>query len=176
MSLDDYLRLLSATNHKCLYHFTDRRNLPSISNVGLLSMRQMRERGLVPAVTGGNEWSLTADVGCGMDAYVHLCLLAEHPMEWRAREDNRIRDSIFLRINPEIMRRAGVMITNQVSNKSGVVPQTPDEILGNLDLEVIYGRTDWKLPEIRERRNSAKLYEILIPDEIPIDMILNING
>jgi hypothetical protein len=139
-------------------------------------MRKMRELGIKPSATGGNDWSLEADAHSGMDGYIHLCLLSEHPMEWLAKQKKQIEESTFLRVRPEIMRLEGVMMTAEVANKSGVAPCSPNELLGSLDLEVIYGRTDWKLPEIRERRKAAKLYEILIPEHVPAAMILNLDG
>jgi hypothetical protein len=53
------------------YHFTDARNLSSIRQYGILSMREIRQRGLIVA-PGGNNWSIEADQRSGMDAYVHL--------------------------------------------------------------------------------------------------------
>ena len=85
------------------YHFTDVRNLPSIRNHGILSMRAMRQMGSLPTAPGGNAWSQDADIGSGMDGYVHLCFFDEHPMEWLAKQDGRIERSVFLEISPEIL-------------------------------------------------------------------------
>lgn len=153
-----------------LYHFTDDRNLGSIKAHGILSMREMRLRGIVP-ITGGNQWSLDADARCGMDAYAHLCFLRQHPMEWSARQDGRIERSRFLRIDPKVLTLPDVMITDQVANKSGVVPIPANDIIPNLDFKVMYTRTDWKDPEIKERRKKAKLYEVLIPKCVPAEFI-----
>jgi hypothetical protein len=155
------------------FHFTDTRNLPSIRQHGLLSMRELRSRGIV-ATPGGNQWSLDADVRSGMDRFVHLCFLGEHPMEWRAKQDGRIVDSRFLRIDPSVITIAGTVITDQVANKAGVIPKAAETMLGELDLEVIYKRLDWKDSAIRSRRQSAKLYEILVPDNVPANLIRNL--
>jgi hypothetical protein len=155
------------------YHFTDERILASIRAHGLLSMRELRERGIVP-VTGGNQWSLDADLHAGMDAYVHLCFLRQHPMEWSARQDGRIERSRFLRVSPKVLTLAGVMMTDQVSNKAGVVPKAANDMIPNLDFKVMYTRTDWKDPEIKERRQRAKLYEILIPTRVAPELIANL--
>ena len=155
------------------YHFTDERNLGSIRAHGLLSMRELRNRGIVP-VAGGNQWSLDADLRAGMDRYVHLCFLRQHPMEWSARQDGRIERSRFLRVNPEVLMLPDVMITDQVSNKSGVVPKPANDMIPTLDFKVMYTRTDWKDPAIQERRQRAKLYEILVPARVPPDLITNL--
>jgi len=92
-----------------VYHFTDEINLESIRTHGILSMRELRARGIVP-VSGGNQWSLDADLHSGMDAYAHLCFLRQHPMEWAARQDGRIEKSRFLRIDPRVLALPHVMI------------------------------------------------------------------
>jgi hypothetical protein len=155
------------------YHFTDERNLDSIRAHGLLSMRELRRRDIA-AVTGGNQWSLDADQRAGMDAYVHLCFLRQHPMEWSARQDGRIAQSRFLRIDPKVMKLPGVMITDQVSNKAGVVAKPANDMIPNLDFQVMYTRTDWKDPAIQERRQKAKLYEILVPERVAPELITNL--
>src|SRR3954470_14809416 len=71
---------------KCFYHFTDTRNIASIkSQGGLFSLRQLRQRGILPTAPGGNQWSHEADERLGLDSYVHLCFLDQHPMEWRVK-------------------------------------------------------------------------------------------
>jgi hypothetical protein len=106
-----------------------------------------------------------------MDAYAHLCFLRQHPMEWSAREDGRIERSRFLRIDPKVITLPDVMITDQVANKSGVVPLPANDMIPNLDFKVMYTRTDWKDPEIKERRKKAKLYEVLVPNCVPTEFI-----
>jgi len=154
------------------YHFTDTRNLDSIREHGILSMTELRARGITP-VTGGNDWSLEADARFGMDRYVHLCFLRQHPMEWNARQDGRIEKSRFLRIDPKVLTLDDVLMTDEVANKSGVVPKPANEIIPSLDFKVMYTRTDWKDPAIRDRRQRAKLYEILVPSRVPPELILD---
>ncbi|OUE39109.1 hypothetical protein BZY95_17175 [Billgrantia desiderata SP1] len=89
--------LIARFNIQKLYHFTDTRNLPSIREQGgLLRLAEMKRRSVNGAVFGGNQWSHDADVARGLDGYVHLCFLSEHPMEWCAKNDGRILDSVFL--------------------------------------------------------------------------------
>lgn len=153
------------------YHFTDKRNLPLIRDEGLFSMRRQRERQRMAIAPGGNDWSLDADRRSGMDAYVHLCFFSEHPMEWIARQQGRIEDSVFLRISPEVLKIPGTLIVDTVSNRADAIPKPAEEIIGKLDLKVIYTRTDWKDPAIQERLKTARKYEILIPNHIPLNLI-----
>ncbi|WP_448481438.1 DarT ssDNA thymidine ADP-ribosyltransferase family protein [Pseudoxanthomonas mexicana] len=159
----------------CFYHFTDERNLPSIREQGgLLSLAELRRRGVVPPAPGGNDWSHEADVRVGMDQYVHLCFINDHPMEFRARESGRIQRSRFLEIDPAVVKIDGVMFTADVSNKAGVSPIGIKEALATMDFPVIYTRLDWRDPDVRKRRDIAKKYELLVPTQVPLDMIRGI--
>jgi hypothetical protein len=161
-----------------LYHFTDTRNLPSISEFGgLYSLAMLEEMGVEIEAPGGNDWSHDADHRNGLDEYVHLCFRPVHPMEWRAKQDGRIKKSIFLEVRREVLQRDGVVYTPDVSNKSGVDLCTLDEARELIDLEVLYSWTDWRDPEIKERLKLAEKCEILVPNHIPIKLIRNIpNG
>src|SRR5712675_1869129 len=88
---------------KCLFHFTDRRNLESIRAHGLLRLAELGRRALPIAAPGGNRWSHEEDARRGLDEYIHLCLLGEHPMEWAARQSGHIQGTQFLRIDRRIL-------------------------------------------------------------------------
>lgn len=174
MTLDEFVNLVAVNRqNRTFYHFTDVRNLPSIREHGLLSMLELKERGLHATVPGGNQWSLDRDAVCGMDQYVHLCFFASHPMEFKAREEKRLEQTRFLRVRPAVLHLPGVMVTSDVSNQAGVEPQPVGQLLDQLDLQVIYTRTDWKEASIKERLRIAKRYEILIPRQVPLEFIEN---
>lgn len=111
-----------------------------------------------------------------MDNYVHLCFTKGHPTSYHAIKDGRITDIVWLRINPEIIKLPGVLITDDVSNKSGVVPKEVAEALSEIDVEVIYTRTKWKDPAIKQRLDVVDKYEVVIPDIVPINYVQNANG
>ena len=157
-----------------LFHFTDRRNLASIrAHGGLLPLAHLRKRKIEIAAPGGNEWSHDADEMKGVDQHVHLCFRPTHPMEYVAREDGRITDSIFLQIHPDVLWWDDVKFTADVSNKSGVSLYTVEEARGLIDFEVLYTRTNWSDPAIQARLGQAEKYEILVPKKIPLSMIRN---
>ena len=165
-------QFLSRYRARCFYHFTDSRNLDSIKqNGGLLRLAELRRRGAVIPAAGGNDWSHEADGRLGLDEYVHLCLFSEHPMEYRAREEGRILQSRYLEISPDVLSVDGVRFTPDVSNKNGVALLSIEEANKVMDFSVIYDRTDWRNPEIQERRKQAKKYELLVPIDIPLNLI-----
>lgn len=152
------------------FHFTDGRNIAEISSVGLLSMRELQRR-QAATVTGGNEWSLDADRARGLDSYVHLCMRNRHPMEYVASNEGRIQDVRWLKIDPVVLTLPGVMMTLVVSNQAGSELMHPDAAIPQLDLEVLYTKTDWKTDPIKERLRIASKYEILVPDHVPLRYI-----
>jgi len=157
-----------------LYHFTDRRNLDRIRELGgLYPLAELwRKRIEIPA-PGGNEWSREANGIKGMDEYVHLCFRPTHPMEFVAREEGRIIDSIFLMVHPEVLQWEGVLFTPDVANKRGVPAYPIAQAAEMIDYEVLYTRTDWKEPAIRQRLQQAEKCEVLVPRLIPLELIRN---
>jgi hypothetical protein len=145
---------------KALFHFTDRRNLPLIrERGGLYSQARLRDLGVEVPAPGGNDWSREADGLKDLDRYVHLCLRNSHPMEFRAREEGRIKESIFLSIDLEALQIDGVRFTPDVSNKSGVELYSLEEADKMIDGEVLYTRTDWNDPAIQARLQQAEKCE-----------------
>lgn len=174
MTPDEFVKLLQNNPlHRCFYHFTDTRNLALIRQHGLLSRAELNRRAIEIPAPGGNKWSVEADARRGMDGFVHLCLLNEHPMEYQARQDGRIQQSIFLHIKPEVILLPGVQMSAAVANKSGAVALPPAQMLPQLDLEVIYSKTDWKQKPVQERRLAAKKYELLVPTHVPTTFFMN---
>ena len=140
-------------------------------------MATLIEMGIQVPAPGGNEWSRDADAMKGMEHYVHLCFRANHPMEFRARENGRIVDSIFLEVHPKVLQWQGVMFTPDVANKSGVQTHTIEEARDIIDFEVLYTRTNWSDANIQQRLQQAEKYEILVPQLIPLELIRNLpNG
>jgi hypothetical protein len=127
----------------------------------------------IPA-PGGNVWSHDADTMKGLDRYVHLCFRPNHPMEYVARQDGRISDSVYLQIHPDVLHIAGVMFTADVSNKSGVRAIAIAEALEVIDFEVLYTRTDWTDSDVQQRLRQAEKYELLVPDHVPMRYIRNL--
>jgi len=160
---------------KNLFHFTDRRNLPSIQTAGgLFSYALLKEKKIEIPAPGGNDWSHEADAYKNMDKYVHLCLRPTHPMEHVARVDGRIVSSIFLSIHPDVLGIHGVRFTAGVSNKADVQTHSVEDAMAIIDFDMLYGGwKDWNDPAIQARLQQVEKYEILVPDTIPFERILN---
>ena len=153
-----------------LYHFTDRRNLDLIKqHGGLYSVSELAKLKITVPAPGGNDWSRDADALKGMGQYVHLCFRNSHPMDYVARADGRLADTVFLTIHADVLKWPNVLFTPDVSNKAGVdaVPIAQAKI----DYEVLYKRTDWSNAALHERLKQAEKCEVLIPRMIPLSHI-----
>jgi hypothetical protein len=158
-----------------LYHFTDRRNLPLIRELGgLYPLVELTKRGIKVPAPGGNDWSQDADAIKGMDRYVHLCFRNNHPMEYLARLAGRIENSIFLEVHPSVLQFVGVMFTSDVANKAGIESIPIAEAADKIDYQVLYTRTDWTDNAVMERLKAAEKCEVLVPKFIPLNLIRNV--
>ncbi|MCY1282684.1 ssDNA thymidine ADP-ribosyltransferase, DarT [compost metagenome] len=155
-----------------LWHFTDAKNVKSIrDNNGLLSWAESARRGMTIPAPGGNDWSHDADRLFSVDGYVHLAFVKNHPMLYVARQDGRIENPVWVEIDVSVLAVAGVMYTNDVSNKSGVPLLNPDEARDSVDLEVLYTYMNWRDDDVMRRRRNAEKSEVLVPVMVPIHYI-----
>lgn len=157
---------------KHLWHFTDSSNWRSIQEHGLLSLSNLRARRIQIPMPGGNDWSQNADTLKGLDHYVHLCFVKDHPMQYRAAQEGRIENTVWLKISPAILLSRSARFSAGVSNRSDVRLLTPAEAKNGIDFPVLFTFMDWSDPEVLARRQRAVKSEILIPDSIPTSMIL----
>jgi hypothetical protein len=171
---DPFVRYVVTT----LFHFTDKRNLSLIRQLGgLYSLAKLSEKGIAVPYPGGNTVSQDEDRKRGLDCFVHLCFKSNHPMEHVAREKNHIGETIFLNIDSKVLALPGVKYTPDVSNKSGVESCSLEEAKSKIDFIALFTYTNWNDPVLQQRRQTAEKCEILIPDHIPLNLIRNIpNG
>ncbi|SPF34041.1 conserved hypothetical protein [Candidatus Sulfopaludibacter sp. SbA4] len=160
-----------------LYHFTDRRNLQLIRDMGgLFPLAELEARGVKIPAPGSDEGSRLVDRRRNLHRYVHLCFKSNHPMEYVARQEGRIEDSIFLQVHASVIHWDGVLFVPGMANTSGITFHTIEEAREMVDYEVLYTRTNWSDPQIQRRLQAAEKYEILVPRAIPLDLIRNLSN
>ena len=162
-------------NVKKLYHFTDKKNLPSIlKNGGLWSLASLKSKGIDIPKPGGNAWSRDEDARRGLDQYVHLCFTDSHPMEYVARNDGRAIDAVYLMIDISIINQPGVCFCPGVANKYDIPKLTLEEAAEVIDFEAIkFQQYELGQPEKCSRRRIVDKYEILVPNRVPLNQIRN---
>jgi hypothetical protein len=175
MTLDEFIR---RTGHSVLYHFTDISNLPLIKEHGLLSIRELRKRGIRPPRPASDSDSRKKDTELGLDRYVRLCLKNDHQMKHVAMKEGRIVCVKFLMISMRVLQADGILGCQCVAYKdNGKFILPLEDALDKLDLEVLFDIPSPELEdeETKNRFYAAKKSEILVPDHIPTSLILNLH-
>jgi hypothetical protein len=161
-----------------LYHFTDRRNLQLIRDLGgLYPLSELEGSGIEIPAPRSDEGSREVDRRRNLHRYEHLCFKSNHPMEYVARQEGRIGDTIFLQVHANVLQWDGVLFCPGMANTNGMTFHTMDQARGLIDYNVLYTRTNWSDPAVQQRLQAAEKYEILVPRVIPLDLIRNLpNG
>lgn len=162
--------MLKRYNVNCLWHFTDKRNIASIKQYGLLSWGELKRRGLVPAVPGGNQWSHDADAYSGLENYVHLSFNKNNPMLYIATKEGRIVDPVWLSIDLSVIDE-NTLYTSDVSNKANVQRLDNISALKEIDFEALFKYLDFKIDGNAQRKKAAVKSEILVPAMIDLNKI-----
>jgi hypothetical protein len=158
-----------------LYHFTDRRNLQLIRELGgLFPLAELEAHGIEIPAPGSDEGSRLVDRRKNLHRFVHLCFKNNHPMEYVARQEGRIGDTIFLQVHASVIQWNGTLFVPGMANTTGIMFHTMEEARGMIDYEVLYTRTNWGDPEVQQRLQAAEKCEILVPRAIPLDLIRNL--
>jgi ssDNA thymidine ADP-ribosyltransferase, DarT len=161
-----------------LFHFTDRRNLQLILDMGgLYPLSELESRGVRIPAPGSSESGRDVDRRRKLHEYVHLCFKSNHPMEFVARQEGRIGDTIFLQVHASVIQWEGVKFTAGMANTNQIQFYTIDQARTLIDFEVLYTRTNWSDPNVQHRLQQAEKYEIRVPRAIPLALIRNLpNG
>jgi hypothetical protein len=64
-----------------------------------------------------------------------------------------------------------------MANTNNIGFYSMDQARNLIDFEVLYTRTNWSDPQVKQRLQAAEKYEILVPRSIPLELIRNLpNG
>ena len=100
----DFKQVLKNYGIQYLYHFTDRRNIPSIKrNGGLLSWNYCVQHKIDIPSPGGGNLSRQLDTSRNLQDYVRLSFTTQHPMMYIAMKDGRIDNPVILKIDPSVV-------------------------------------------------------------------------
>lgn len=161
--------------HHCIqefFHFTDASNIPSIiKHRGLLSLENLVLQCVNNVIYASSDESRKADVKRGLDKYVRLSFVNNHPMAYVAQKENRLLKPIYLSIKPTVLTLPNIKIANGIAYGKTTTIYDFEEACKSLDFEILYTRTDWSDPIIQKRRRAAEKYELLIPNHVDISYI-----
>ena len=97
-------------------------------------------------------------------------------MEFVARQEGRIGDTIFLQVHASVIQWEGVKFVPGMANTNDIGLYTMEQARDMIDFEVLYSRTDWRDCHVQRRLQAAEKYEILVPRAIPLDLIRNLSN
>ena len=167
---------LSHYGIKSIWHFTDLSNYESIKKNGVLSLRNIINQKIDVSCFGANSLSHNLDMQKGLDKFVHLSFIKEHPMQYIKTRDGEIPNPIWLEIDASVLFKENAIFSNEVANKHGAKIYDIDDLKKYMDLDVLWGRTNWRDPEIQQRRKAAKYGEIMIENKIRLEDIIGVSN
>ena len=171
MNLQETLNYYGITS---IWHFTDESNLKSIEKNGLLSLERITQQRIHVPCFGADALSHNLDRKLGLDKFVHLSLIKEHPMQYIKTKEGLIPNPIWLEIDVSVLFETHSIFANDIANKNGVQSHYIDKLADIVDLEVLWSKTDWRDPIIKQRRASAKKSELMVANRIDYSKIKGI--
>ena len=170
---NDFQQILQQNGITKLYHFTDRANLHSIrTNGGLYSWYYCQHNNITIPKPGGSEISWILDKQKGLQNYVRVSFVRDHPMLYIAQNDGRVIDPIILEIKIDLIYELETRYANQNAAKNGVSTETTFEKFKSIQFSLLKKRY---LDLTAEERPFYQA-EILILEKIPLECITNINS
>jgi len=180
---------------RSIWHFTDKRNIPKIKEKGAIFCTAVLDIKKNNIITGGNKLSLRLDEekivhqcvrgndssiiieSKRLNQFVHCAFISNHQMEWkiRNREINPL-DIAWLEINTEILDVPGVLYSKGVANATNAIIEDADEVINDNSRRIPW--VNYLFDDTLKNRYPTTFHgycrsEILIPEKIPIDYIIN---
>ena len=137
MNLKETLEFYGITS---IWHFTDKSNLASIKKHGLLSLRLLSQQNIDVPCYGADSFSHFLDRSKGIDKYVHLSIIKDHPMLYIKKRNGDIPNPIWLEIDTSVLFENESLCCNQIANKMGALCYNIDKIAEVIDLKRLLNR------------------------------------
>lgn len=170
----EYQEILERNGIKKLYHFTDRDNLESIiRNGGLYSWSDCESKSIEIKKPGGSGMSRQLDARDGLQNYVRVSFVTQHPMMYVAMNDGRISNPVILEIDPAVIFWKGTRYADRNATKSGA---NVGEELSDFDaihFDAIKANKHFDLDIDEQPFFQA---EVLVKNHIPLKYITNIGN
>ena len=170
----DFKNIVDTYGIKKLYHFTDRENLESIIRHGaLLSWADCEKQGINIPKPGGSFQSRELDKRDGLQNFVRVSFVKQHPMMYVAMNDGRISNPVILEIDPQIIWWQYTKYSDRNATKTGAKVGSSFADFMAIHFKSIKANKHFDLPEDEQMFFQA---EVLVENSIPIEFITNINN
>jgi hypothetical protein len=160
MDLQETLNYYSITS---IWHFTDANNLESIKKHGLLSLDLLAQQKVHVPCYGGDELSHRLDRRKGLDRFVHLSIIRDHPMQYIKVKNGIIKNPIWLEIDTSILFENKSGCCNQLANASSAKCHQIEYLDKVIDLQ--------KLLNNPQPRDPVKKAQLIVANKIDYSKI-----
>ena len=144
----EYEQILEKGRIRKLYHFTDIDNLESIiKNGGLYSWADCEEKGIKIAKPGGGDLSRSLDRRDGLQHYVRLSFVKDHPMKFVAMNEGRISNPVVLEIDIETALWEGSLFSDRNATRNGANFGESTRNLQSIHFDLFHGRRYFDMSE-----------------------------
>ncbi len=153
------------------YHFTDKKNLQSIIDIGgLYSWKGLQERSINTSLLS-NDISRNLDIKNNLEYYVRLSFVHYHPMSTKVHYENNT-ELIWLEIDTQIALSIDTLFSNINATDNNVA------ILKDFnDLKIInYNVFKKKYSNLTYEEKKQYQAEIMVKDFLPIAYITNLES
>ena len=169
-----YQAIIEQQNITKLYHFTDRDNLQSIiQNGGLYSWADCEEKGIVISKPGGSDSSRSLDSRDGLQHYVRVSFVTQHPMMYVAMNEGRISNPVLLEIDPQVIYWNGSKYADRNATKNGARVGGNLEDFKAIHFSAVKAQKHFDLDDDEQKFYQA---EVLVKNFIPLEYIRNIGN
>lgn len=169
-----YQAIIEQEDIKKLYHFTDRDNLQSIiNNGGLYSWADCEEKGITIAKPGGSDGSRQLDARDGLQHYVRVSFVTQHPMMYVAMNEGRISNPVLLEIDPQVIYWKDSKYADRNATKNGAHVGGDIDDFKAIHFSAIKARKHFDLDDDEQKFYQA---EVLVKNFIPLEYIRNIGN
>lgn len=157
-----------------LYHFTDRDNLQSIINQGgLYSWADCGGKGIHIARPGGSTGSRSLDTRDGLQHYVRVSFVTQHPMMYVAMNEGRIANPVLLEIDPQVIYWKDSKYADRNATKNGARVGSGIDDFKAIHFDAVKANKHFDLDEDEQKFYQA---EVLVKNFIPLEYIKNIGN
>lgn len=173
MNSPRFQEVLKQNGITTLYHFTDKMNLDSIrKNGGLYSWYYCQQNDISIASPGGSAVSREIDTKKGLQDYVRVSFVRDHPMLYKAKSDKRISNPVILEIKTEVICQLETKFATQNAAKSGVIVSPSFDVFNSIRFPLFKKRYF----DLSEEERPFYQAEVLVLKNIPIEFISNIHN
>lgn len=157
-----------------IYHFTDEANLETIEKFGLQSLKNILSQNILVKHFGAEELSHALDERKGLNKYVHLSWIKDHPMYHTAKTRGNLINPVWIEFDSSILYENTTLFSNEVANKNGAQIFRIDKVLEKINFNILMDDNRFLLKEEWELRKEVRKAEILVFNSISINKIKGI--